>query len=138
MPPGEKVGVVLHLSHQHLLALEPRLLGRNPVQRVGRALDEDHHLVVLVDAEEAGGHLAGMLIGIGREPRLVAGPTMDARVDVGKCIDRVAHSLERRCAGGVVEVDARDGAAAMDGDRQVDPGEVLAPSSGDLCGHLST
>ena len=52
MPPGEQVGVVLHLGHQHLPAIEPGLLGGDPVQGVGRALDEDDDLRSLVHAEK--------------------------------------------------------------------------------------
>ena len=112
VPPREKVGVVLHLRDQHLPAVEASLLGRDPVQGVGRALDEDHDLVRFVDGEEARHQLARVLVCLGREARLVAGATVHARVQVREPVHDVADPGQRRCAGGVVEVDAGDRGAA--------------------------
>ena len=135
MPPRQKIRVVLHLGDQHLTPVESRFGRRDPVQRVGRPLDEDDDLVFLIHVEEPRDKLPRLLVCLGREPRLVAGSAVHARVQVGKCGDHVADSVQRWRAGGVVEVDPGRGRAAVNRDGQVDPGEVLAPLSGVGGGH---
>ena len=130
VPPGQEVGVVLHLRDEDLTTVEPRLLGGDPVERVGRALDEDHDLVLLVDPQELRHQVSRLLVRLGREARFVAGAAVHAGVEVGEAVHDVAHAGQGRRAGGVVEVDPRDRGAAEEGHRQVDPGKVLAPLAG--------
>src|SRR3989454_8552469 len=135
MSPRQKTRVVLHLGDQHLAPDESRFRRRDSVERVGGPLHEDDDLVRLIDAEEFRAQLSGLLVRLGGEPRLVAGSAMHARVQVGKCRDHIADSVQWWRAGGVVEVDPGRGRAAVNRDGQVDPGEVLAPLSGVGGGH---
>jgi hypothetical protein len=91
--PGKQVGMVLHLGHEHLAAVLPSLLRRDAVECIGRALHEDHDLLVLVDAKESGDDFPGVLICLGGEARLVAGAPVHARVDLGERVDRVPDAL---------------------------------------------
>ncbi len=59
---------MFHLGHQDLPAIESRLLGGDPVQGVGRALDEDDHLVLLINTEKPCNQLACLFVGLGGEP----------------------------------------------------------------------
>ena len=122
--------MVLHLGDEDLAAIESGFLRGNAVERVGRSLDKDHDLFALVNAEETSDSLARLLVSLGREPRLVSRAAVHAGVEVGELGHHVADPLQRRGAGGVVEVDPGDGSVAVDRHGQLDPGEVLAPSVG--------
>ena len=107
--------MVLHLGDEHLTAVKPSLLGRDSVQGVGGALDEDDDLALAVDVEKLGDAFARLLVRLGRHSRLVSGAAMDARVNLGETGHRIADPFERRGAGRIVEVDSGDGAAPQHG-----------------------
>ncbi len=121
---------MLHLGDEHTPAVESSLLRRDSIQCVGGAFDEDHDLLLLVDAQEAADEIAGPLVRLRGKAGFVARPAVHAGVDVGERVHRLAHALQRRRAGRVVEVDPGHAGAAVNRNRQVDSGEMLAPVAG--------
>ena len=65
--PRQEVGVVLHLGDQDLAAVQACVLGRDAIQGVRGALDEDGDLRALVEVQEAGHQLPRVLVGLGGE-----------------------------------------------------------------------
>ena len=130
MPPRQQVSVMLHLGDQDLAAVETCLFGGDSVERIGRALDEDHHLIFFIDAKEFRDQLPRLLVRLGRQPRLVSRPTVNARIEIGERGHHVADPAQGRRAGRIVEVDPGEGRAAEHRNRQVDPRKVLAPLAG--------
>ena len=75
------------------------------VDGLGRVAHQHHHVVAAGGpAGEAVHAVAGLLVGGGGPPGLVAGAAVHARVPGQERRHPVGHRLERRCRGGAVEV----------------------------------
>ena len=122
-PPRQIVGVVLEQRRQHDVAIVDRHGLGELVDRVRGVLGEQHHVAVGVGADELADDLARRLVRLGADPRLVTAPPVDPRVVREEALDRLHHGDERRCAGGVVEVDMGRQSPVEQRHRLIDPDE---------------